>query len=725
MLQAVAVYLLKTIIVSAVLVLYYWVALRNKRFHYYNRFYLLCAVVLSITLPFLNLNLFTFSSHSDKAISMFNVIYADGETELLLTGGSSFDWQQLIFLLALTITTLLLVRLLFSILKIYRVKKKYPVSDMQEFDFINTDLQQAPFSFLKNIFWRNDISLEERTGRLILQHELAHIRQKHTLDKLFMQIVVAVLWVNPLYRLIQKELYLIHEFIADDKSVTDSDTAAFAEMLLHTHYGKFNFDPAQPFFYSPIKRRLIMLTTSKEPRFSYVRRMMALPLLACTVLLFAFRLQKENNETVTTLKHGTTFKLVVDAGHGGTDNGAIGINNQKEKDINLAISKKIKELSAEYGIDVILTREKDILMTPPQKVDFSSAQHADAFISIHSNAADAKYKGQKSGIEIFVSPDNSHLNESKLLGSAVLQNLNNSFKVNTPLFMSNVGIWVLKSNPDPAILIECGYLDNKEDVKTMTDAVQVETMARKILEGVAAYANHKTINSYDVQLQEAVSFKDTTTPAAAAPLYILDGKEIDAAIMKVLDPNKIETINVLKDKTAIDKYGEKGKNGVVEIKTKAFQDNSTLIIKKEGADAVLYIIDGKATDKPLAEKIKPEDIKSINVLKNEAATTVYGDRGKNGVIIITTKNYNPKSTVVLKGGPDAPLYVLDGNFISAEELQLSISPDDILSMNVLKADAAVKAYGDKGKNGVIEITSKNKNGSATKDSLDVKDKKDK
>jgi len=291
--------------------------------------------------------------------------------------------------------------------------------------------------------------------------------------------------------------------------------------------------------------------------------------------------------------------------------------------------------------------------------------------------------------------------------------------------MSNVGIWVLKSNPDPAILIECGYLDNKEDVKTMTDAVQVETMARKILEGVAAYANHKTINSYDVQLQEAASFKDTTTPTAAAPLYILNGKEIDAAIMKVLDPNKIETINVLKDKTAIDKYGEKGKNGVVEIKTKAFQDNSTLIIKKEGADAVLYIIDGKATDKPLAEKIKPEDIKSINVLKNEAATTVYGDRGKNGVIIITTKNYNPKSTVVLKGGPDAPLYVLDGNFISAEELQLSISPDDILSMNVLKADAAVKAYGDKGKNGAIEITSKNNNGSATKDSSNVKDKKDK
>ena len=198
------------------------------------------------------------------------------------------------------------------------MKKKYPVSSMEEFDFINTDLQQAPFSFLKNIFWRNDISIEERTRRLILQHELAHIKEKHTLDKLFMQIIVAILWINPLYRLYQKELYLIHEFIADDKSVTDNDTTAFAEMLLHAHYGKFNFDPAQPFFYSPIKRRLLMLTTSKEPRFSYVRRMMALPLIACTVLLFAFRLQKENvSENIITLKPGTTFTLVLDAGHGG------------------------------------------------------------------------------------------------------------------------------------------------------------------------------------------------------------------------------------------------------------------------------------------------------------------------------------------------------------------------------------------------------------------------
>ncbi|CAN5628653.1 hypothetical protein BH10BAC2_BH10BAC2_13690 [soil metagenome] len=731
MLQLIAIYLLKTIIVSAVLILYYWFALRNKRFHYYNRFYLLSAVVLSMGLPLLNLNLFTLNSNSDKAISMFNVMYASGETEIIFDNKTaSFDWQQMVLLLSVAITAVLLLMLAYRIITIYRIKRKFPVSNMQEFDFVNTDLQQAPFSFLKNVFWRNDISLEENAGRLILQHELAHIEQKHTWDKLFMQVVIAVLWMNPLYRLIQKELYLIHEFIADDKSVTDKDTAAFAEMLLHVHYGKFNFDPAQPFFYSPIKRRLIMLTTSKEPRFSYVRRIMALPLLACVVLLFAFRLQKENNETViTTVNPGATFKLVVDAGHGGEDGGAVGINGTKEKDITLALSKKIKELSGEYGIEVVLTRDNDVYMTPPEKLAFSEKQNANAFISIHTNAATAKDQQVKSGMEIFVSPDNTHLNDSKILGSAVLQKLGSDFKVNTPLLMRKVGIWVLKSNPDPAILIECGYITNKEDLAILKDNAQVETMARKILEGVAAYANNSNspIDPYEVKLQDANAFADTTTPdespnikirnkdfitsgIPADVVFVVNGEITKESEVEKLDPNSIKSIEVLKDdEFAKSIYNLAGKKAVIIITTKDYQSKATITLKTTGTNAPLYIVDGNTlrADANHAE-IPAENISSMNVLKDEDALKNYGEKGKNGVIIITTKDYKPKTTIEINtSGENAPVYVVDGNFITAEQLKISINPDDILSVNVLKGQQATKAYGDNGKNGVIEITTKN------------------
>jgi len=662
MLQAIAIYLLKTIIVSALLVLYYWFALRNKRFHYYNRFYLLTAVVLSIVLPLLSFSLFTFNSNSEKAISMFNIIYADGEPEIIFaTKSALFDWQQFALLIGVAITAVLLLLLTFRIITIYRIRKKYPVTKMQEFDFVNTDLQQAPFSFLKNIFWRNDIPLEETTGRLILQHELAHIKQKHTWDKLFMQIVIAVLWANPLYRLIQKELYLIHEFIADDKSVTDKDTAAFAEMLLHAHYGKFDFYPAQPFFCSPIKRRLIMLTTSKEPRFSYLRRVMALPLLACVVLLFAFRLQKENaSENITPLKPGTTFKLVVDAGHGGQDAGTVASDGTKEKDVALLIAKKIKSLSSEYGVDVIMTRTDDVFMTPREKADFSNNQKADAFVSIHVNAA-VNAQLMKSGMEVVISKnnDNQQLDKSKILGSALIQNLNKNFTTTQTLLQHKVGIWVLQATTVPAALIECGYLTNSKDLNLLKNNAQIELMAKKILEGVVAYANNNNtpVSPYEIKMQDDNAMADTSKPG--------DTKQS----IKFINKNLTAPVN---------------------------------------SNDVVFVVNGEIKSESDAEQLDPDNISIIEVLKNDDfAKSIYNVKGKQAVIIITTKDYKPKTVTLAKSSAEnTTLYIVDGTSMSAEEAK-KIDPNDILSVNVLKGEQAAKAYGDYGKNGVVEITTKN------------------
>ena len=103
-----------------------------------------------------------------------------------------------------------------------------------------------------------------------------------------MQFIMCFYWMNPFFHLIKKELYLIHEFIADEEAVKHADADAFAKMLLTAQFGKFNFLPAQSIFYSSIKRRLTMLTTSKKPQFSYVRRLMILPLIAVAYLPFCF-----------------------------------------------------------------------------------------------------------------------------------------------------------------------------------------------------------------------------------------------------------------------------------------------------------------------------------------------------------------------------------------------------------------------------------------------------
>ncbi|MGH2648927.1 MAG: energy transducer TonB, partial [Ginsengibacter sp.] len=111
-------------------------------------------------------------------------------------------------------------------------------------------------------------------------------------------------------------------------------------------------------------------------------------------------------------------------------------------------------------------------------------------------------------------------------------------------------------------------------------------------------------------------------------LYIENGKIISNADAKKIDPHSISDINVLKGDAAIKKYGDKAKNGAVEITIKKHTDIPS---------NVLIIIDGKQSSKDEMSKINPTNIKSVNVLKDEIATKKYGDKGKDGVIEINTK----------------------------------------------------------------------------------------
>ena len=510
MLQAISIYLLKVISISGLLFLYYILALRNKQFHFYNRFYLLMVIVLSAVLPLLQLRWFTFNNHSAQTIHLLKIISGNGEQDVFVTGSSTLNWQQIALYVLTAVSFFMLLFLCFRIKNIYRLKKKFPVQSSVEFDFINTNISSAPFSFLKNIFWRDDISLQDETGKQILQHEITHIKQKHSWDKLFVQVMMCFYWINPFYYLIKKELYLIHEFIADEKAIEQSDANAFAKMLLTTQFGKFKFLPAQSIFYSSIKRRLTMLTTSKKPQFNYLRRIMVLPLVACVVCLFAFTVNNENsvssNKKIIAAK---PFILVVDAGHGGNDDGVVA-NGLYEKNVALKIAQEIKSLSSQYGINVVLTRGKDVFMSPKEKSDFANAQNANAFVSIHANANDDTHPNQ-SGFEVYISNANEKfLSNNEVLASAILQNLKTDFTIAPSIMQRQVGIWILKNSNIPSALIECGYITNANDASNLKDNAKVELMAKNILQGVAMYANNKIDNSSLYKLKNENA--DTTSP---------------------------------------------------------------------------------------------------------------------------------------------------------------------------------------------------------------------
>lgn len=143
--------------------------------------------------------------------------------------------------------------------------------------------------------------------------------------------------------------------------------------------------------------------------------------------------------------------------------------------------------------------------------------------------------------------------------------------------------------------------------------------------------------------------------------------------------------SIIVSTTTINK--EKGSRDTIRIR-------SVIDTGSDKGNQPLYILDGKPVTS--IEEILPENIESISVLKDQSATALYGEKGKHGVIIITSKK---KEAL-----PDDLLIFLDGKQTTKKVDE--INPEDIQMINVLKGESAIAAHGEKGKNGVIEITTK-------------------
>ncbi|MEE9364068.1 MAG: M56 family metallopeptidase [Cellulophaga sp.] len=184
------------------------------------------------------------------------------------------------------------------------------------------------------------------------------------------------------------------------------------------------------------------------------------------------------------------------------------------------------------------------------------------------------------------------------------------------------------------------------------------------------------------------------------PIYILNGKKITKKELEKVSTTSIKSINVLKGKEAVKLHGKNAKGGVVIITSKLKSSPKEKFNLNK--DKALYIIDGKEAK---STSVNPDQIKDVNVLKGKAATDEYGDKGKNGVLVIRTKSTlktPAKTNEIHSSDQEKPLYIVDGK----EVISISIDPDKIKKMDVLKGKSATDKYGDKGKNGVIIITSK-------------------
>jgi N-acetylmuramoyl-L-alanine amidase len=356
---------------------------------------------------------------------------------------------------------------------------------------------------------------------------MAHIQERHSWDKMFINTILIAFWINPVFWLIRRELSLIHEFIADKRALEDGDTNAFAAMILAAAYPQQHIGITNHFFYSPIKRRLMMLTKNQNSKMNYISRLLVLPL--AVIVFAAFTLKAKitgdlkNNNTVTnkiaSLLTNTNpssagsennepapntvkalfpaerkIRVVLDAGHGGIDAGGKGADGTTEKDLSLQLTKKIKALNMNPNIEVILTREDDIYQTPKEKSAFANEQIADLFISVHIDNAQQKDADNKSGMSVWIARDTfSNSMASKLFASAIIGRFENNYGLDVPKLpmQRQVGIWVLQATKAPSVLIEAGYISNDKDRVYLKSDKGQEAFATNVLNALNDYATGK------------------------------------------------------------------------------------------------------------------------------------------------------------------------------------------------------------------------------------------
>lgn len=298
-------FIVKTIIGSGILFCYYRLFLRNKRFHHYNRFYLLINLLLPPVIALINIPIFSQPGNRANEVLYqtvdaftINTIYVKNAVPLeTKTWLQNLGWQSVSMFVYITISFVLLFLLVRSLRYIQRLRFKYPYRSVKELKIYNTIEPGTPFSFFQSIFWNEEIVMDSKEGQQIFRHELFHVQQKHSADILFAEIMSAIFWVNPFIHLIRKELRAIHEFLADQYAIHNNDSSEYATLLIKRILQTNNLAGSNYFFQNHIKRRIAMITQFKNKKYGYASRVMALPLcilLFCGIALYAQQSPKEN-----------------------------------------------------------------------------------------------------------------------------------------------------------------------------------------------------------------------------------------------------------------------------------------------------------------------------------------------------------------------------------------------------------------------------------------------
>ena len=214
------------------------------------------------------------------------------------------------------------------------------------------------------------------------------------------------------------------------------------------------------------------------------------------LMVSMFVLAREGAVYVTSLQVENKSRacVVIDAGHGGSDPGKVGINNQLEKEINLKIAEILKDFLQAEGIEVVMTRESDAGLydegasnkkVQDMKRRLEIIEKADPVIvvSIHQNSYHEEYV---KGAQVFYYTTSE---SSRQLAEVIQEQLRSLDPDNRREAKGNDSYFLLKKTSKPIVIVECGFLSNREEAEKLSSTLFQEKMAWNIHMGIMKYLN--------------------------------------------------------------------------------------------------------------------------------------------------------------------------------------------------------------------------------------------
>jgi TonB-dependent SusC/RagA subfamily outer membrane receptor len=568
--QFVLEYLLKFSISVAVMHIFYRAVLRPLTFYKWNRFYLLGYGLLCFVIPFINITPWVQQRTLLNTQLNQTLPAIDYSSLLQLQTAQQTWWQQFnisdsIVMLIITGSLVMLVRMILQFISLQKVKANGKrLNNDNNITFFETAASVSPFSFGNNIYFNPQLHSTSELERM-LQHEIVHVKQRHTADLVVAEIICIINWFNPFAWLLRHALRQNLEFLADNEVLQNGVDKKQYQYLLVKVAGNNQFSIAHHFNFSSLKKRIAMMNKIKTTRMHLTRFLFVLPVLLLVLLAFRQHQQAPPAPVITLL-------------------------------------------------------QKDTLPAPPAPPAAKLAQPP-----LEEKVVQGKPLYNKQGYQITVADNNGECvvivkDKSRKIVKAIqltAWNANENYYTNlyghvppppppppapkavvTPAAVIEVQGVPLKPDAVAPVSPAVPYKEAISNVSIVTYKSKQTTNAPiYIIDGVVQPKDGealKRLNPNDIAridvLKDASAIKAygeagangvvviTTKKAEASKnllnnfngLVILNGVEMSKENFqkRVIKPENILSVDVYKDQKAIEKFGEKGKNGVIEIKTK-------------------------------------------------------------------------------------------------------------------------------------------------------------